>query len=67
MAPQPGVAIELFAKLDELTQTGVFGELYEAHVASAAFPPVAEAYRLLGLQLDEEGESLAHPSPEVAS
>jgi hypothetical protein len=48
----------LFERLDELTRTSVFSELYEAHVASTAFPRVAEAYRLLGLELDAEGESI---------
>jgi hypothetical protein len=48
----------LFDKLDELTGTTVFSELYEAHVKSTAFPRLAEAYRLLGLELDAEGESI---------
>jgi hypothetical protein len=48
----------LFGKLDELTGTTVFSELYEAHVRSTAFPELAEAYRLLGLELDAEGESI---------
>jgi hypothetical protein len=51
-------ARELFAKLDELTRTEVFAELYEAHVSSAAFPPVGDAYQLLGLAVEEEGESI---------
>jgi len=61
-------ARELFAKLDALTQTSVFSELYEAHVASTAFPPVAEAYRQLGLALDEEGETvrLLDAAPQIA-
>jgi predicted metalloprotease with PDZ domain len=69
LAPDTGwQARELFAKLDELTQTGIFGELYEAHVASTAFPQVAEAYRLLGLALDEEGESIRmlDAAPQIA-
>jgi predicted metalloprotease with PDZ domain len=69
LSPDAGwQARELFAKLDELTQTGVFGELYEAHVASAAFPPVADAYRLLGLELEEEGASIhmLDAAPEIA-
>ena len=69
LSPDTGwQARELFAKLDELTQTRVFGELYEAHVASAAFPPVADAYRLLGLELEDEGESIhmLDAAPEIA-
>jgi hypothetical protein len=61
-------ARELFVKLDELTQTSVFGELYEAYIASTAFPQVAEAYRQLGLALDDEGESirLLDAAPQIA-
>jgi len=61
-------ARELFAKLDGLTQTTVFSELYEAHVAATAFPPVAEAYRLLGLELTDEGETIRmlDAAPQIA-
>ena len=61
-------ARELFVKLDELTGTSVFGELYEAHVASTAFPRVGDAYPLLGLELDPEGESIRmlDAAPEIA-
>ncbi len=61
-------ARELFAKLDELTQTQVFAELYEAHVASTAFPPVADAYRLLGLAVEDEGQSIrmVDAAPQIA-
>jgi hypothetical protein len=58
----------VFATLDDLTQTSVFGELYEAHVASTAFPSVAEVYRLLGLQLDDDGETIRmlDAAPQIA-
>jgi hypothetical protein len=61
-------AREVFATLDDLTQTSVFGELYEAHVASTAFPSVAEVYRLLGLQLDDDGETIRmlDAAPQIA-
>jgi predicted metalloprotease with PDZ domain len=42
-------ARELFARLDELTQTAVFGDLYEEHVGSTRFPDLSEAYGELGL------------------
>jgi predicted metalloprotease with PDZ domain len=61
-------AREVFAKLDELTRTQVFSELYDAHVASTAFPPVADAYRLLGLAVEEEGQSIrmVDAAPQIA-
>jgi hypothetical protein len=46
----------LFRKLDELTATSVFSELYDQHVGSAQFPDVDEAYRLLGVQVSASGE-----------
>ncbi len=69
LSPDAGwKARELFAKLDELTQTTVFAELYEAHVASSAFPPVTQAYRVLGLELEDEGETIRmlDAAPEIA-
>ena len=47
---------EVFSKLDELTGTTVFAELYEEYVRSAALPDVAEADRLLGLQVTADGK-----------
>ena len=44
-------AAEVFAKLDELTGTTVFRELYEANVGSEAFPDLTETYALLGLRV----------------
>ena len=67
LSPDTGwQARELFAKLDELTQTSVFAELYEAHVASTAFPPVAEAYRLLGLAAGRGGREHPHARRRAA-
>jgi len=49
-------ARDLFNKLDELTDTTVFAELYEQHVSTAQLPDVAEAYRLLGLRVTGDGD-----------
>jgi predicted metalloprotease with PDZ domain len=40
---------ELFDKLDEITGTTVFRELYDQHVASKDFPDLTQAYRSLGI------------------
>lgn len=40
---------ELFARLDELTGTRVFSELYQENAGSDDFPPVFESYDELGL------------------
>ena len=42
-------AQQLFAQLDAVTGTDVFGELYEQHQASNDFPDLAPAYRALGI------------------
>jgi hypothetical protein len=47
---------EVFLKLDQLTGTTVFAQLYEEYVRSAALPDVAEADRLLGLQVTADGK-----------
>jgi len=51
-------ARRLFAKLDELSATTVFSELYEQHVASTRFPDLVGTYRQLGLGLNASGESV---------
>jgi hypothetical protein len=45
-------AQELVDKLDELTGTGVFGELYRQHLPSPDFPDLSGLYRELGLRPD---------------
>lgn len=45
-------ARELLGKLDALTGTRVFGDLYEQHIASHAFPDLAPAYRALGISAE---------------
>jgi hypothetical protein len=47
---------DVLRKLDEVTGTTVFAELYEEYVRSAALPDVAEADRLLGLQVTADGK-----------
>jgi hypothetical protein len=61
-------ARELFGKLDELTGTAVFSELYAQQVGSPAFPDLTEVYRLLGLRLSNEGVSveLESHAPQIA-
>ncbi|MCC7548666.1 MAG: hypothetical protein IT532_12950 [Burkholderiales bacterium] len=51
-------AVRLFAKLDQLSGTGVFSELYEQHIASTRFPDLAETYRRLGIGPNASGESI---------
>ena len=47
---------DVFRRLDEVTGTTVFAELYDEYVRSAALPDVAEADRLLGLQVTADGK-----------
>jgi hypothetical protein len=59
---------DLFRKLDELTGTTVFAELYENHVRSPSLPDLGEAYRLLGLHVTAEGEVvLTDDAPQRAA
>ena len=50
---------ELFDKLDEITGTTVFRELYDQHVASKDFPDLTQAYRSLGITATGSGIELA--------
>ena len=50
---------ELFDKLDEITGTTVFRELYDQHVASKDFPDLTQAYRSLGITASGPGIELA--------
>jgi hypothetical protein len=59
-------AAEVFAKLDELTGTTVFRELYEANVGSEAFPDLTEAYALLGLQVRANGAMIELEDADAA-
>lgn len=51
-------ARELFARLDQLTGTNVFVQLYEEYVWSSRFPDLTECYAQLGLQPIDGGESV---------
>ncbi|MBA2492668.1 MAG: hypothetical protein H0V34_13550 [Gammaproteobacteria bacterium] len=57
-------ARELLARLDELTGTTVFTELYREHVFSKDFPELTDAYAELGLKL-REGEFQLPPAPNA--
>ena len=48
-------ARELFDKLDEVTGTHIFGEIYDQHVASRNFPDLSQTYRALGITLGAKG------------
>jgi hypothetical protein len=53
LAPDVGWrAAELFSKLDGITGTTVFGDLYRAYVDTAQLPDIAEAYRQLGIRVE---------------
>lgn len=52
-------ARELFDKLDEVTGTGVFSEIYDQHVASRTFPDLLQTYRALGVTIGERGIELS--------
>lgn len=51
-------ARELFERLDVLTGTGVFGDVYERHVLSKDFPDLAQTWRALGIVAGEGGVAL---------
>jgi len=57
-SPQAWQATRLFTKLDQLSGTGVFSELYEQYIGSTRFPDLAATYERLGLRLNASGESL---------
>jgi predicted metalloprotease with PDZ domain len=48
-------ARELFGKLDAITGTSVFGELYDQYVVAKEFPDLAQTYRLLGIAVRSNG------------
>jgi hypothetical protein len=57
-------ARQLFARLDEITGTQVFSELYDAHVSSKEFPDLTAIYRQLGLEPAAEGVELVPDAPQ---
>jgi M61 glycyl aminopeptidase len=52
-------ARELFDKLDAVTGTGVFREIYDQHVASRNFPDLSQTYRALGVAIGAGGIELS--------
>ena len=48
-------ARQLFDKLDEVTGTGIFGEIYDQHVASKNFPDLTQTYKALGISTGPGG------------
>jgi hypothetical protein len=52
-------ARELFDKLDEMTGSGVFREIYDRHVASRNFPDLSQTYRALGVRIGARGIELS--------
>lgn len=57
-------ARELMGKLDEITGTQVFRELYDLHVASKEFPELAATYRALGISTGIGGIELSDDARE---
>jgi hypothetical protein len=58
-------ARELFDKLDEITGTGVFRELYDQHVAAKSFPDLSQTYGALGITVHADGIDLSAGDKEV--
>lgn len=56
----------LLDKLDELTGTRVFSELYATHVGSREFPDLSATYRALGLGAGADGIVLTADAPQAA-
>jgi hypothetical protein len=48
-------ARELFDKLDSVTGTRIFGEIYDQHVVSRNFPDLSQTYRALGITMGAGG------------
>ena len=58
-------AREVFARLDEVTGTGIFGEIYDRHVASTDFPDLGPTWRALGLATTADGVASPASGREV--
>ena len=50
---------DLMGKLDEITGTGVFRELYDMHVTAMDFPDLTATYRALGIARESGGIELS--------
>ena len=58
-------ARELFDKLDEVTGTRLFGEIYDQHVASRNFPDLSQTYRALGITMGAAGIEFSTEDREI--
>ncbi len=58
-------ARELFDKLDEVTGTSIFGEIYDQHVASRNFPDLSQTYRALGITMGADGIEFSTADREI--
>jgi len=56
-------AAEFLAKLDELTNTRIFSDLYEKHAHSKIFPDYTDTFKRLGLTLQGNRIELATQAP----
>jgi hypothetical protein len=65
MADRAWSARELFDRLDQLTGTNVFSEVYIQHIASANFPDLSQTYRALGIRTDSGGMEFSTEGKEL--
>ena len=65
LAERAWTAREVFSKLDEVTGTGIFGELYDRHVASKDFPDLAQTWRALGMTTAADGAGTTETGREA--
>ncbi len=56
-------AIEMFAKLDELTGTEIFSALYDEHVHAESFPDMRSTWKFLGVNTRRDQVSLIADAP----
>ncbi len=54
---------ELFARLDQLSATTVFADLYDRHADQGGFPPVETLYENLGIRLAGDRVTLTDDAP----
>jgi hypothetical protein len=58
-------ARQLFDKLDDLTGTDIFAEIYDQHVAARNFPDLSTTYRALGLATGAVGIEFSGDNSEM--
>lgn len=57
---------EVLERLDAITSTSVFTELYDRYIRSEAFPDLSEVYQGLGLQVQDKELRFTEGSPHTA-